>query len=1150
MFLPRGEEREGLYTYIEKNAGVPKDVSRCIDEGTAFSAEYLKDMDYSVPKGYEVKGDLCCPVEKTAFELNESPEKTAAVKRLLDKEGAPRWEKEFANKSKEELLPLIKRMALRLPGLKRMSVPAAGVQESERLLVNLLKNPSEQTTQKELILRLKEALRDSRAQGEKFNKPEHFGLNSNDVKSVRKIKMLKDRKALAQSEAIAQNIDPETELDIVHGGGKDFLERFFAGKEKGYALPRSLQKGLQVHRHDAMDEASLMNKTEFYANRATKENADTPAMLTGKIKAKHLLPGGTGYENSLISREHVINPKIVELPQKTTDSHVSKSEFLGTTTPIRKPEHLKQANTQVKLSAADPSQTILITGHSGSGKSTLGKLLAEKLNLSLHRVDAQESWDNLRADLEDRPDYERKALTPGSIENKKYIRDIRKIVGKSLKEINGPAILEGTQVTTLPNKQLQRYLANIVVGGDVEQSIAQRIQRMTDKAAKKGIVFSPEELEKKKSESRLVADSWHPGIEKFKQLPGVIKYNHTEHQSEPLIAQLQQIMSKNASALVVSGIHGDEPAGDVAAEKLKGTTDVISDINPTDKRRFRGKDINRHFDKPAEGSIQQKLLDIIDSKRPSRVVALHEDDEVDKPYAYSSPSLAHEVKEALKDKDTATSAHNDKTDDGVICEGKNPPKGSLEKALDNRGIAHATIETPSKSQNMDERTKTHLDVIKSLLAKEAGEKPGLWANIRAKKARGEKAAKPGSEDYPDKKQWDKLTKQAMTPEELTLKYMSIVRARNRGARRYQAAIGAGAGGVVGGAIGGVHNLINPGTEVDPDTGETVDRSRLKSALGGALKGLGIGAGIGGGIGFSKGHIEREKAIRDLIKNRGNTPSSPFDGLNYIEDQVLRAKYNKHPDLQEKYRPLDDTISNKLNSIYDKIMGKKAAVAAWQRSEGKNPEGGLNAKGRASYKKETGGTLKAPVTESNPSGERAKRQNSFCSRMCGMKRKNTGSEGQSNPDSRINKSLRKWNCKCGEAHESLFEKVACMLKESKGRCWEGYEPVPGKEAYSEDSCRPKGKKKESELEKEAVDAYELRKLIIDASRGCRDSKQALSIMGSKGKEGKLKSLLAPAIKASGEAVQGTFPFDGSHQMEIVKKTIDPSYIVDRSKYLGR
>jgi hypothetical protein len=150
------------------------------------------------------------------------------------------------------------------------------------------------------------------------------------------------------------------------------------------------------------------------------------------------------------------------------------------------------------------------------------------------------------------------------------------------------------------------------------------------------------------------------------------------------------------------------------------------------------------------------------------------------------------------------------------------------------------------------------------LLKTAKEKPGLWANIRAKRARGEKPAKPGDKDYPDKKQWSKLTKDA------------------------------------------------------------------------------------------------------------------------------------------------------------------AASPAWQRSEGKNPEGGLNAKGRASYKRETGGTLKAPVTESNPSGERAKRQNSFCSRMCGMKRVNTGAKAKSNPDSRINKSLRKWNCKCGEAHTIMLEKMSCLF----------------------------------------------------------------------------------------------------------------------------
>jgi hypothetical protein len=36
---------------------------------------------------------------------------------------------------------------------------------------------------------------------------------------------------------------------------------------------------------------------------------------------------------------------------------------------------------------------------------------------------------------------------------------------------------------------------------------------------------------------------------------------------------------------------------------------------------------------------------------------------------------------------------------------------------------------------------------------------GLWANIHAKRERGETPAKPGQEDYPDKKQWDKLTKE-------------------------------------------------------------------------------------------------------------------------------------------------------------------------------------------------------------------------------------------------------------------------------------------------------------------------------------------------------------------------------------------------------
>ena len=108
---------------------------------------------------------------------------------------------------------------------------------------------------------------------------------------------------------------------------------------------------------------------------------------------------------------------------------------------------------------------------------------------------------------------------------------------------------------------------------------------------------------------------------------------------------------------------------------------------------------------------------------------------------------------------------------------------------------------------------------------------------------------------------------------------------------------------------------------------------------------------------------------------------------------------------------------------------KLASAAWQRAAGKNPEGGLNEKGRKSYERETGGNLKAPVTESNPTGERASRQNSFCARMCGMKRVNTGAKTKSDPDSRINKSLSKWNCKCSSAYE--FGKQAGIFNSLAG-----------------------------------------------------------------------------------------------------------------------
>jgi hypothetical protein len=80
-------------------------------------------------------------------------------------------------------------------------------------------------------------------------------------------------------------------------------------------------------------------------------------------------------------------------------------------------------------------------------------------------------------------------------------------------------------------------------------------------------------------------------------------------------------------------------------------------------------------------------------------------------------------------------------------------------------------------------------------------------------------------------------------------------------------------------------------------------------------------------------------------------------------------------------------------------------SAWTRKEGQNKKGGLNEKGRKSYERENPGSdLKAPSKKvGNP------RRASFCARMKGMKSKLTSKKTAKDPDSRINKSLRAWNC---------------------------------------------------------------------------------------------------------------------------------------------
>jgi len=95
--------------------------------------------------------------------------------------------------------------------------------------------------------------------------------------------------------------------------------------------------------------------------------------------------------------------------------------------------------------------------------------------------------------------------------------------------------------------------------------------------------------------------------------------------------------------------------------------------------------------------------------------------------------------------------------------------------------------------------------------------------------------------------------------------------------------------------------------------------------------------------------------------------------------------------------------------------------AWTRKAGQNPKGGLNAKGRASYKAETGGTLKAPVK----SGDNPRRA-SFLARMGGMPGPERDEKGK---PTRLLLSLQAWGA---SSKSDAKKKAAAISARNKGK----------------------------------------------------------------------------------------------------------------------
>ena len=92
----------------------------------------------------------------------------------------------------------------------------------------------------------------------------------------------------------------------------------------------------------------------------------------------------------------------------------------------------------------------------------------------------------------------------------------------------------------------------------------------------------------------------------------------------------------------------------------------------------------------------------------------------------------------------------------------------------------------------------------------------------------------------------------------------------------------------------------------------------------------------------------------------------------------------------------------VNNCVKKVMKDGGSTPAWTRKEGKNPTGGLNAKGRASYNRANpGSNLKAP----QPGGGARKR--SFCARSAGQMK--MFPKAAKDPNSRLRLARKKWKC---------------------------------------------------------------------------------------------------------------------------------------------
>ncbi len=159
--------------------------------------------------------------------------------------------------------------------------------------------------------------------------------------------------------------------------------------------------------------------------------------------------------------------------------------------------------------------------------------------------------------------------------------------------------------------------------------------------------------------------------------------------------------------------------------------------------------------------------------------------------------------------------------------------------------------------------------------------------------------------------------------------------------------------------------------------------------------------------------KRIKAGSGEKMRKPGSKGAPTDADFKAANEEVESQFDLIEEVIEELALAEGLDSEFVWETLESLTDEELLEYAIDKKGHKSSEGGLTQKGVDAYNAKTGGNLQTAVTTKpsklKPGSKAANRRKSFCARMGGMKKRLTSAKTAKDPDSRINKALRKWNC---------------------------------------------------------------------------------------------------------------------------------------------